>query len=202
MSDRLEGSLPDHSYFVEPWRILMRKLRYSASLTLFPAIFLFPGASLADDAMIESAVSAAPATLSDQATIVDWDGNVIREGTNGWTCLPDRPDTPGADPWCVNAPWLNFLDAYKNKSEPSVGGLGIAYMLQGDAPVSNSDPYAMEKTNDADWIEGLGAHIMLVLPDKAQLAGFSADPRNGGPWVMWADTPYAHLMIPIVSVPQ
>jgi hypothetical protein len=28
------------------------------------------------------------------------------------------------------------------------------------------------------------------------------DSKNGGPWVMWAGTPYAHLMIPIDSYPQ
>ena len=32
---------------------------------------------------------------------MDWNLEVIREGSNDWTCLPDRPDTPGNDPWCV-----------------------------------------------------------------------------------------------------
>ena len=30
-----------------------------------------------------------------------------------------------------------------------------------------------------------------------RLAGISTDPRSGGPWVMWADTPYAHVMVPM-----
>ena len=49
--------------------------------------------------------------------------------SNGWTCLPDRPDTPGVDPWCVNEPWMNFLDAYINKTEPSYTEMGFAYMM-------------------------------------------------------------------------
>ena len=47
---------------------------------------------------IQNAMSAGPSSISSDAAILDWDLNVIREGANGWTCLPDRPDTPGNDP--------------------------------------------------------------------------------------------------------
>lgn len=146
---------------------------------------------------IESATSAAPASISDAATIMDWDGNQLRAGTNGWTCLPDRAETPGTDPWCVNEPWLDFLNAYVNKTEPTYTQVGIAYMLQGDTPVSNTDPYATEKTTEEDWVEDLGAHLMVLVPDQAAMANLPTDPNNGGPWIMWPDTPYAHIMIPL-----
>jgi hypothetical protein len=48
-------------------------------------------------------------------------------------------------------------------------------------------------------VTGLGAHLMMLIPDLSMLEGMSTDHRNGGPWVMWPDTPYAHLMIPIDS---
>lgn len=151
---------------------------------------------------IESAISAAPASISENAAVKDWDGNQLRAGTNGWTCLPDRPDTPGNDPWCVNEPWLDFLNAYVNKTEPTYAQVGIAYMLQGDTPVSNTDPYATEKTTDEDWVEHIGAHLMVLVPDVKMLANVPTDPNNGGPWIMWPDTPYAHLMIPLEHGPQ
>ncbi|MDT8436655.1 MAG: hypothetical protein RRA92_07850 [Gemmatimonadota bacterium] len=163
------------------------------------ALFLLTSGALAQDARIASAMSAGPASISDDATIMDWEMNVLREGTNGWTCLPDRPDTEGDDPWCVNDPWLNFLHAYMNGEDPSYDALGIAYMLQGDSPVSNSDPFATEPTGPEDWVTGLGAHLMLLVPDRSLLDGISTDHRNGGPWVMWPGTPYAHLMIPVES---
>lgn len=173
----------------------MRTLATSLSL-----VFLMSGAALAaGHEKIESAMSAGPASISADATVIDWDGTVLREGTNGWTCRPDNAATAGTDPWCYNDAWGNFLAAYSTKTEPSYTTLGVAYMLAGDTPVSNTDPYATEFTNDEDWVTGLGAHLMMLLPGEDALAGYSADPHNGGPWIMWPDTPYAHLMIPIES---
>lgn len=160
-------------------------------------IALVPKDAAAQDEQIRSAMSAAPASISAQATIQDWGGRVLRAGTNGWTCLPDRADTPGNDPWCVNEPWLNFLNAYVNKQAPSYTGVGVAYMLRGDTPVSNSDPYATTATGPEDWVTDLGPHLMILVADVRALDGISTDHRNGGPWVMWPNTPYAHLMIPL-----
>lgn len=171
----------------------MRKM-----MAVLTASLLLPGSLMAQDA-IHSAMSAAPASISSEATIQDWDGKALREGTNGWTCLPDRPDTPGADPWCVTGAWLNFLQAYVSKTDPSYGEIGFAYMLQGDTPVSNADPYAMEATGPEDWVTDVGPHLMMLVPDKGMLESISTDHLNGGPWIMWPNTPYAHIMIPLES---
>jgi hypothetical protein len=148
-----------------------------------------------------AAESAAPASLSKNATIMDREGRVLRKGTNGWMCVPDNPDTPGTDPMCMNEPWVGFGEAVKNKRNPTYTHVGIAYMLQGDRPVSNTDPHAKEPKPGEDWVEGLGAHIMVLVPDQASLKNLSTDSKNGGPWVMWAGTPYAHIMIQIDSYP-
>ena len=168
------------------------------AMAVLTGILLMPGFAVAQDVM-RSAMSAAPASISAEATVRDWDGNELRSGTNGWTCLPDRPDTPGNDPWCVTAAWLNLLDAYVNKTEPTYTEIGFAYMLQGDTPVSNSNPYATEATGPEDWVTDLGPHLMMLVPDSRMLEGISADHLNGGPWIMWPGTPYAHIMIPLES---
>jgi len=170
----------------------------SATLILV-TLALFTSVVAANDAAIESAMSAGPASIARHATIKDWSMNTLREGSNGWTCLPDRPDTPGNDPWCVTEPWLNFLNAYIHKTKPTYTEMGFAYMLAGDTPVSNSDPYETHPTTDADWVADLHSHMMVVVPDHGLLKGMSTDHRNGGPWVMWPDTPYAHIMVPIDS---
>jgi hypothetical protein len=69
-------------------------------------------------------------------------------------------------------------------------------MLMGDAGASNVDPFAQGPTAQNEWVR-TGPHLMLVVPDRAVLDGFPTDPENGGPWVMWKGTPYAHVMIPV-----
>ncbi len=172
---------------------------FRTSAAAFAALLLLTSTAMAQDKAIKSAMSAGPSSISADATILDWEMNVLREGTNEWTCLPDRPDTEGADPWCITGPWLNFLDAYVNQTEPTYEEMGIAYMLAGDSPVSNSDPYATGPTGPEDWVTDLGAHLMIIVPDKSVLDGMTTDHLNGGPWVMWANTPYAHIMVPIDS---
>jgi hypothetical protein len=149
--------------------------------------------------VIRNAERAGPESIAAESTVMDWEMNVIRAGSNGWTCLPDRPDTAEDDPWCVDEPWLNFLNAYMTQTEPSYGNIGFAYMLVGDTAVSNSDPYATEPTGPEDWVTDLHGHLMMLVPDLAMLEGISTDHRNGGPWIMWPDTPYAHIMIPVES---
>lgn len=149
------------------------------------------------DEMIASAMSAGPPSLAENATITDRAGNVLREGSNGWTCMPDNPDADGTDPWCYNAPWGGFLAAYAGGEPYEAMEMGIAYMLAGDAPTSNTDPFATGPSDDNDWIPFMGGHLMIVLPGEDPYAGYSQDPYNGGPFVMWAGTDYAHLMVPI-----
>ncbi|MFQ5679634.1 MAG: hypothetical protein ACE5HP_09260 [Gemmatimonadota bacterium] len=148
---------------------------------------------------IQNALSAAPPKLAGAAAVMDRDGSVLREGTNGYTCLPDNPDADGNSPMCLDESWLNFIQAYLGKTEPSYERVGVAFMLVDDEPVSNSDPFATEPTPDNQWIEAMGPHLMVLVPDLEELEGISTDPENGGPFIMWKDTPYAHLMIPLAE---
>lgn len=143
-------------------------------------------------AMIKDALSATTAEMAKGATVVDWENNVLREGDNGWTCFPSPPQ--GTGPFCVDEPWLAWADGWMNKKEVNITRLGISYMLAGDSGASNSDPYATEETDD--WVV-VKAHLMLIVPDPSMLEGIPTDPENGGPWVMWKGTPYAHVMVPV-----
>jgi hypothetical protein len=175
------------------------------TVALLPSLVLGEGGARRDvvrqAAESAAAENAAPLSLSKNATILNRDGQVSRIGTNGWMCLPDDPSTVGTDSICMNESWRNFMDALKNKKKPTYTQVGIAYMLQGDRPVSNTDPYATEPKQGDDWVDKLGAHIMVLVPDIEALKSLPTNSKNGGPWTMWAGTPYAHLMIPIDSYP-
>jgi len=149
-------------------------------------------------AVIEEALSAAPPDLAKGATVMDWQGNVLKEGSNGWTCFPTNPHLAGKAPMCHDAVWMEWGDAYLNKKEYAGGKFGVSYMLAGDDGASNIDPYAEEATDDNDWVVE-GPHLMILVADRAMLEGMSTDPWNGGPYVMWKGTPYVHIMVPVDS---
>jgi hypothetical protein len=153
---------------------------------------------------IENAMSAAPSSVSAAATIldnaVDDAGQfvVLREGSNGWFCLPDALGTPGPDPWCFDQTWLDWAYAFMAGEEPNVTVAGLAYMLQGGSDASNTDPFATEPEAGNAWMNS-PAHVMLLLPEDLVASGFSPDHSSGAPWIMWAGTPYEHLMMPVAE---
>lgn len=123
--------------------------------------------------------------------------SVVRKGTNGWTCVPDAPDTPGPDPMCFDGNAGKWVQAWVAHPPPPEGSVGVMYMLKGGTDASNVDPYATKPTSTNAWIN-TGPHIMIV-GSKDILAGYPAGPTpdTSAPYVMWAGTPYAHLMVPV-----
>lgn len=151
---------------------------------------------------IANAIAAAPASIAEKATVLDYPATegaapeVLRPGTNGWSCFPDMPDTQGNDPMCLDEPWVKWLEAYLAKKTPQINRVGIGYMMApGGAWGSNSDPFAMKEMPGNHWGQH-SPHLMILVPDARALAGISTDPNNGGPYVMWVGTPYAHIMAP------
>jgi hypothetical protein len=101
--------------------------------------------------LIANAMSAAPSAVAKEAAIVVPGENgqmrTLREGTNGFTCMPDDPGTPGNDPMCLDQNGMEWAKAWMSHTDPPAGKVGF-----GDTQ---------------------------------------------RPYVMWAGTPYAHLMIPV-----
>ena len=152
------------------------------------------------DDPIAYAESAGIPEIAAEATILDANGNVLREGTNEWTCMA----VPQA-PMCVDPQWMALVGALMSGNEEfEATQVGLAYMLRGDAGASNTDPFATEPTQENEWVV-TGPHLMLISPDPSTLAGIPTEPSGGGPYVMWPGTPFAHVMIPVegnaVSMP-
>ncbi|HET6940750.1 MAG TPA: hypothetical protein VFH89_01175 [Sphingomicrobium sp.] len=161
------------------------------------------GASADHKDPVASAMAAAPAAIAQDATIVqaqaDGSMKTLREGKNGWTCMPDSPTTPGPDPMCMDENAGKWAAAWIGKKTPPDGTTGVIYMLEGGTDASNTDPYASAPTAENNWVE-TGPHIMIV-GSKDILAGYPSGPKpdTSAPYVMWAGTPYAHLMVPVAK---
>ena len=153
-----------------------------------------------DRALIASAMRAAPKNVASKATIVaagaDGKMRVLREGTNGFTCMPDNPTTPGPDPMCMDKAALGWAEAWMAHKNPPAGKVGFMYMLAGGTDASNTDPYATKP--DKDWVK-TGPHVMVVGAEAAFYDQYpkDANPDTSVPYVMWPGTPYQHLMVPV-----
>ncbi len=154
---------------------------------------------------MQDAMSAAPRAIASGATLMEWGATPtappvqLRAGTNGWTCFADNPGSPGDDPMCFDANFSAWATAWMGHKPPRITGFGVAYMLKGGTDASNTDPFKMKPDSGQPWVD-TGPHVMVVVPDVAHLRGISTDPKNGGPYVMWANTPYAHVMVPVAAM--
>lgn len=157
---------------------------------------------LSDEDYARQVLAAGPESVAKAAAVVrpEPDGSMrtIRQGTNGFTCL-----AMGTDRMCADKNSMEFLHAIMSH-QPPPDQLGFAYMLGGDAGPSgevggacNTSPYAAAKDPNCHWII-TGPHVMLFGPPSKKL-GYTeaADPDSTRPYMMWANTPYEHAMVPV-----
>src|SRR4051794_3971481 len=180
----------------------------AAALVVFPLAAIAADATKAsasgktDDQLIASALSAAPAGVAKGAKVVAMDAKgdmrTLREGGNGFTCMPDEPSTPGPDPMCVDKNSMEFLHALMTHAAPPGGHVGLMYMLAGGTDASNTDPYSKKPSAADHWIK-TGPHLMIAGADATFYEAYpkQQDPDTSKPYVMWAGTPYQHLMVPV-----
>ena len=181
-----------------------------AAVSAFAMIALSLGAQaqqapkLSDEDYARQALAAGPESVTKGAGVVrpEADGamRTIREGTNGFTCL-----IMGTDRMCADKNSMEFLHAVMSH-QPPPNQLGVAYMLGGDTGPSgeqggacNTSPYKTAKDSDCHWVV-TGPHVMLFGPPSKTLGYTEApDPNPGRPYMMWANTPYEHAMVPVKS---
>ena len=133
------------------------------------------------DEMIKNAISAAPKSVGENATVVTFDDKmnmvVLKKGTNNFTCIPNDPTTPSNDPVCVDENGLAWSIALiKKDPAPPAGKIGFGYMLQGETATSNVDPFAPPPA-DGKWYEA-GPHIM-IFNAKETMAGYATRGEAG-----------------------
>jgi hypothetical protein len=145
------------------------------------------------------AMSAGPDNVSTPAQIIDTDTQgkmvVLREGNNGFTCMPATPNVVGEPPICADpASMQRFADAKAHKSKPTNTVPGITYMLAGASQRSDSDP------NDTTSMPiDVGPHWMIMWRFDPKTTGLPTTHKPTGAYIMWAGSPYAHVHITCTS---
>lgn len=148
---------------------------------------------------IKLAESAAPSSIAKDATVmIPGEGGKLveaRKGTNGFTCLPDIGDTPALDPICLDEAanqWATSL--MNNEPKPSNTVPGISYMAKGGQHWEKDGKILMKEESGAKLVNE-PAHWMIMWPFDEKLTGLPTRPNPSGTYIMFAGTPYAHLMI-------
>ena len=153
---------------------------------------------------IRNAMAAGPASVTASATIMDWPAvkgrapTQLRAGTNGWICYP-RSSATIDNAMCLDPVFQQWMSAIRTKTSPRITRIGLAYLLAGGFIGSARDPYATGPTGTNDWGRD-GPMIMVIAPDPSLYAGLPTR-RSTGPYVMYAGTPYVHIMVPVRSTP-
>ena len=177
------------------------------------AFALFAGgevSAIADDtdAAIKNALSAAPAGVAKDASVmlIDAKGNmtIAKKGTNGFTCLPDNPATPGPDPMCTDANGMGTTEVVTGSnggvatstvnfkkvlsvtaSGAAAGTVSIGTVSTGATPWVRLDDWALPQTSiQCNVVGTVNATIQSTLDDPN-------DPTN----------PVAPALVNFVTVP-
>ena len=161
-----------------------------------------------DARKIANALSAGPKYVTDHAAVLDWPSpqdkeqtmRVLREGSNGWTCLPDQPGLPRHSPMCADQTTMKWMMAIMAGKDPNIDRVGVSYMLQGEAGSDIQNITAKAPPAGKDWYYA-GPHVMVVLPDgaKSALKDVGQDTSTGLPYVRAPDSVSPLLVIPVAK---
>ena len=81
-------------------------------------------ATMSDKQLMQKLKGAAPKSILDNATILNMgsDGKmkVIKEGTNGWTCMD-----PGGEPMCADKAGMEWMEAWQEGSRSTEVGIHL-----------------------------------------------------------------------------
>ena len=151
--------------------------------------------------MIANAKSAAPEAIAAAASVIAFDANgkprTLHKGTNNFTCIPDDPTNPANDPSCMDENGLAWVMAWIGKTEPPEGQGRLRLHAPGRHDPEQCRPVRHATARGGGWMQE-PPHVMIFNYGGAQdypKPGEAPDMTQS--WVMWAGTPYEHLMLPV-----
>jgi hypothetical protein len=152
----------------------------------------------AEAEFIKAAEEGAPEQISTKAAIARMEPSgkttIVRPGSNGFTCtlMPDESHAP----YCGDKRGFQWIvAAMSHKPAPPAGGTGIAYMAKGGLHYETPEGEIVMAPSAQTKSVREPPHWMLLTPLDPAATGIPTKPNAGGSYIMFAGTPYAHLMI-------
>ena len=193
------------------------------SMLTFSTNCVFSGGHSWKEKMIKDALTAAPPSVTKDATIYAWDSNkhmvMLRSGKGSYVCLASglfstrlgRPALPYPDPMCLDQNAWKFIKhflAQKNPMKPSTPyptEPGICWMLAGMAvtggmlDIGSETKFEVTVAKSGAKVVRMTPHLMIIpFPINEKTSGMSTMYDTDNPissWVMAAKSPIEHLMV-------
>ena len=164
-------------------------------------------ADLSKEEQIAQAVSPLPESLRAGATVVTYDSKgepvILREGTNSIVCTPDQHGETFAVS-CYHKAMRAQRDMSaklraEGKDAKAVTAAVNAARDAGKFPAPTAGMMMYNRSGKTE-AEARVLWVMLMPNATAEATGLPTEnPKNGGPWMMNAGKPGAHVMMPQAS---
>jgi len=174
------------------------------------AVLASPALGQTDEALVRSALEAAPAERRDGATVLSADGQrTLQRGTNDLICLAPDASAESFSAACYHTSMDPYMARGRELKREGVADPGERNRLrweEADAgtlamPETPATLYVLygpkEVWNPATGaVDGADIRWVVYTPwATAESTGLSEMPVPGGPWLMFPGTAGAHIMI-------
>lgn len=154
--------------------------------------------SMSEKEQTALALSGAPSHIAKDAGVMIYaaDGKLteVKKSGNGFTCIPTVMNLPEPDPMCMDAAVHQWMtDLINQAPKPTNAVPGIAYMARGGSHYEKDGTVVM--SGEGAKIVSEPPHWMVMWPFDAQTTKLPTKPNPSGVYIMFAGTPYAHLMV-------
>ena len=161
---------------------------------------------------IAAAISPLPTNLRANATVLGYNASgkfvTLRKGSNDMICLADDPSQKMYHVACYHRALEPFMARgrelhARNLSHEAIDSIRLADVKSGrySMPTKPAALYqywaSRDSVNASTGVVNGASYLYVVYMPYATPAttGLSANPIDGGPWIMYPGKPWAHIMI-------
>lgn len=155
-----------------------------------------------NDKLIEDSLLALPEHMRESATVAYFDEGkrvVLREGSNGITCQPDDPDTPGFAVWCYPQSHAAYTQRWYELAAEGRERAEVDEMITAEIEANKLEWPAVAvnyNLRGPNLDTAVPLTVVYVPFSTGESIGVTEERQFNRPWLMLAGTAFAHIMIP------